>query len=178
MASGIPVRLSEALTLRARSEAAVQDRSVTEQVEHWARLGWVLEAAVSATTIQKLKARSYDPGLPEALAFADTSEGQAAAAEMIRAENTIRFEETTAGSIVALARDGKRTKVTAKSMYRPGANGAASSGDQLAARRSARPAAAPRTTAKDKARVAQRAAIAGSDHSVKLARSRTPAKRR
>jgi hypothetical protein len=110
MANGVPVRLSEALATRARSVAAVQDRSLTEQVEHWARLGQVVEAAVSSGTMMKLKARSYDAGLDEALAYADTAEGRSAAAELIRAENDVRYEEI-AGGIVALSSDGKRTRV-------------------------------------------------------------------
>ena len=110
MANGVPVRLSEALTTRARSVAAVQDRSLTEQVEHWARLGQVVEQAISAGTMMKLKARSYDEGLADALAFADTTEGRAAALELIMNDNEVRHEETAAG-LFAVARDGKRTKV-------------------------------------------------------------------
>jgi hypothetical protein len=161
MANGIPVRLSEALTLRARTVAAVQDRSLTEQVEHWARLGQVVEAAVSATTTQRLKARSYDEGLPAALAVADTAEGQRAAAELIRAENPIRYEETTPGTIVAVTRDGKRTKVTPRTSYR-----APAPGDQLAARRG------PKTAASARKGSAERAAVGGADNAVKLPRKR------
>lgn len=115
MANGVPVRLSEALTTRARSVAAVQDRSLTEQVEHWARLGQVVEQAISAGTMMKLKARSYDEGLADALAFADTSEGRAAALELIKNDNEVRHEETAAG-LFAVSRDGKRTKVTKQAL--------------------------------------------------------------
>lgn len=112
MANGVPVRLSEALTTRARSVAAVQDRSLTEQVEHWARLGQVVEQAITAGTMMKLKARSYDEGLADALAFADTSDGRAAALELIKNDNEVRHEET-AGGMFAVTRDGKRTKLPA-----------------------------------------------------------------
>lgn len=115
MANGVPVRLSEALTTRARSVAAVQDRSLTEQVEHWARLGQVVEQAISAGTMMKLKARSYDEGLADALAFADTSDGRAAALELIKNDNEVRHEETAAG-MFAVTRDGKRTKVPRRSI--------------------------------------------------------------
>lgn len=111
MANGVPVRLSEALTLRARTVAAVQDRSLTEQVEHWARLGQVVEAACTAETMQRLKARSYDEGLGAALAVADTAEGRAAAAQLIRAENPVRYEELSRGTMVAVTRDGQRSGV-------------------------------------------------------------------
>jgi ParD-like antitoxin of type II bacterial toxin-antitoxin system len=87
MGSGIPVRLSEALTVRARSAAQVLDRSLTEQVEHWARLGQVVEAAISAGAIHRLKAHSYDPELPQRLAFAASPDGQAKAAALIRERN-------------------------------------------------------------------------------------------
>ena len=35
MANGVPVRLSEGLAAQVRASAAVLDRSLTEQVEHW-----------------------------------------------------------------------------------------------------------------------------------------------
>ena len=84
MANGIPVRLSEALTVRARTAAAVLERSLTEQVEHWARLGQAVEAAISASTLHALKARSHDPDLGARLAAADTPAGRKAAAKLIR----------------------------------------------------------------------------------------------
>ena len=114
MASGVPVRLSEALTLRARTVAAVQDRSLTEQVEHWARLGQAVEAVVSSGTVERFKARSYDGGLDQALAFAGTPAGRATAAALIRDENAVRHEETKPGTIVAITRDGKHAKVKAE----------------------------------------------------------------
>src|SRR5262245_58023361 len=88
MANGVPVRLSEALTLRARTAAAVLERSLTEQVEHWARLGQAVEAAISARTLHVLKARSHDPELAERLAFADTAAGRREAARLIRSRVT------------------------------------------------------------------------------------------
>lgn len=84
VAHGIPVRLSEALTARARSAAKVLDRSLTEQVEHWARLGQVVEEAILAGTVRELKARSQDPDLDRRLAVAKTAKGRAKAAKLIR----------------------------------------------------------------------------------------------
>lgn len=118
MANGIPVRLSEALMVHARTVAAVQDRSLTEQVEHWARLGEVVEAVITAGAMQRLKARSYDEGLADALAFADTDDGRSAAAKLIRDENELRYQETNLGEIVALTRDGKR-KAIARAPRKP-----------------------------------------------------------
>jgi len=110
MASGIPVRLSEALAVRARAAAQILERSMTEQVEHWARLGQVVEAAISAGTVHRLKARSHDPELAQRLAFAATPEGRAKAAKLIRERNPVRHGVDDSGAIVRIGRSGKRAK--------------------------------------------------------------------
>jgi hypothetical protein len=110
MPSGVSVRLSEALTERAREAAQILDRSMTEQVEHWARLGQVVEAAISARTVQRLKARSYDPELTQRLAFVATSEGRTLATKVIRETNPVRHGRDDAGEIVRVGRAVKRAK--------------------------------------------------------------------
>jgi hypothetical protein len=110
MANGVPVRLSEGLTLSARTAAKVLDRSLTEQVEHWARLGQVVESAISARTSQRLKERSYDPQLAQRLAVPTTTAGQAKAAKLIRERNVVRHGIGDDGTIVRVARRHKRTK--------------------------------------------------------------------
>jgi hypothetical protein len=90
MANGIPVRLSADLAARARSIASTQERSLTEQVEHWARLGQVVEDAIMAATVKRLKARSYDPDLAVRLARAMSAEGRAQAADLVRSRNPVR----------------------------------------------------------------------------------------
>jgi hypothetical protein len=87
MANGVPVRLSEALAVRARAASEVLDRSMTEQVEHWARLGQVVEAVIGSATVHQLKSRSFDPDLSQRLAFAATADGRAAAAKLIHERN-------------------------------------------------------------------------------------------
>jgi hypothetical protein len=84
---------------------------LTEQVEHWARLGQVVEAAISAETMMRLKARSYDEGLEDALGVADTAQGRTTAAMLIRAENPVRYEELSRGTMVAVTREGFRSGV-------------------------------------------------------------------
>ncbi len=91
MANGIPVRLSGDLTIRARAAAATLDRSLTEQVEHWARLGQVVEDAILAATVQRLKGRSYDPELQTRVLRAITPEGQAKAVALIARRNPVRY---------------------------------------------------------------------------------------
>lgn len=109
MANGIPVRLSEALTVRARVAAEQQDRSLTEQVEHWARLGQAVEDAVLAATVQRLKARSHDPDLTKRLELAASDEGRAKAAALIRSRNAIRHGIGPGGDVVQIGR-AKRAK--------------------------------------------------------------------
>lgn len=107
MAAGVPVRLSVALTVRARAEAELLERSLTEQVEHWARLGQVVEAAISATAMRGLKKRSHDAELDQRLALAASPEGRARAAALIRTRNAVRYGARDDGAIVGLGRDGR-----------------------------------------------------------------------
>lgn len=106
--NGVPVRLSHALTVRAREAAQVLDRSLTDQVEHWARLGQVVEAAIGAATVHRLKARSYDPELVQRLAVATTADGRDKAAKLIRARNVVRHGIEDGGGLVRVARRRKR----------------------------------------------------------------------
>lgn len=110
MANGVPVRLSAALTERARSAAVVHDRSLTDQVEHWARLGQQVEAVISASTVERLKALSHDEHLPELLATADTPEWRAKVVTGLRKLHPVRYGVDERGAIIGVTRSGKRTK--------------------------------------------------------------------
>jgi hypothetical protein len=110
MANGVPVRLSDTLAKRARTAAEVLDRSLTEQVEHWARLGQVVEDAILAATVRRLKARSYDPELGDRLAAASTAEGRARAAKLIRERDAVRHGIGEGGAIVRVGPGRKRSK--------------------------------------------------------------------
>ncbi|TMQ16729.1 MAG: hypothetical protein E6J90_23260 [Deltaproteobacteria bacterium] len=115
MASGVPVRLSEGLAGSARAAAEVLDRSLTEQVEHWARLGQVVESAISARAVQQLKARSYDPGLANRLALATTPAGRANAAKLIRERDPIRHGIGKDGTIVrVVSRRSRSTRAASR----------------------------------------------------------------
>ena len=112
MATSIPIRLSAALAERARAAASVLDRSLTEQVEHWARLGQIVEAAISSGSVERLKAHSYDHRLPAMLAFADTSGGRAKAAALIRHRNVTRYGISDDGAIVRIGGKGKKLRTS------------------------------------------------------------------
>jgi hypothetical protein len=60
----MPVKLSNDLVERAREEAKVSDRSITSQIEHWARLGRSVEKVLRHEDIAALKRASADAELP------------------------------------------------------------------------------------------------------------------
>ena len=51
----MPVKLSDELVLSARLEAMEADRSITAQIEHWAKLGRAAEVALGYTSATTLK---------------------------------------------------------------------------------------------------------------------------
>lgn len=108
MKYGPPVRLSAALATHAREAAAIQERSLTEQVEHWARLGQIVEAAVLSSTVEQLKAISHDAALPKLLAAADTVAGRRKAAKLIRERNPVRHG--TVGDDPAIVKAARRAQ--------------------------------------------------------------------
>ena len=108
--NGIPIRLSAALATSARQAALIENRSLTEQVEHWARLGQIVEeSGVRATTVRQLKATSYDERLPAMLAYVDTPAAANDAVELIRERNAVRYGDDGAGGVTRLDRTDSRT---------------------------------------------------------------------
>jgi len=57
---GMPVKLSDELVLSARLEAEAADRSITGQIEHWAKLGRATEVALGYTRTIALKRSGGD----------------------------------------------------------------------------------------------------------------------
>jgi hypothetical protein len=52
---GMPVKLSDELVESAREEAAITDRSITGQIEHWAKIGRSVETVLRHQEVQTLK---------------------------------------------------------------------------------------------------------------------------
>ena len=52
---GMPVKLSDELVASARKEAASTDRSITGQIEHWAKIGRSDETVLRHQDVQALK---------------------------------------------------------------------------------------------------------------------------
>lgn len=52
---GMPVKLSDELVELAREEAATTDRSITGQIEHWAKIGRSVETVLRHQEVQAIK---------------------------------------------------------------------------------------------------------------------------
>jgi hypothetical protein len=82
VAATIPLRFDSALVNEARSLSVLMDRSVTAQVESWAKLGRVAEAVFAHDRIRLLKEMGRVQDLDTLLAKVDTLEGR----ELAKAE--------------------------------------------------------------------------------------------
>ena len=118
---GMPVKLSDELVNVARKEAAAADRSITAQIEHWAKLGQSVEAALRhedalavkasqgklalAFPIPATRAAMYQ--LLRTVAGAD----HAPLGKALRRGRTV-YENDPSGSdaIIRIAPDGTRTR--------------------------------------------------------------------
>lgn len=61
---GMPVKLSDDLVNDARQEAEATDRSLTSQIEHWARLGRKVERVLQHQDVLDLKRAANTPSGP------------------------------------------------------------------------------------------------------------------
>jgi hypothetical protein len=55
VAMGTPLKVSDSLFAVAKQEASAMDRSITSQVEHWARIGRAVEVVLSHRELLTLK---------------------------------------------------------------------------------------------------------------------------
>jgi len=119
---GMPVKLSDRLVRAARVEAKVLDRSITAQIEHWAKVGRAVEVALGHVDVYALKASAGDlrRTIPEAprrralLAALDkitVDADRATVIEKIRANGHPVYGTDPAfpGFIVRVDSDGTRT---------------------------------------------------------------------
>lgn len=85
MPATTPLRFDSAFVNDARSSAALMERSVTAQVEFWAKLGRVAEAVFAHDRIRMLKETGRVQDLDALLAKVDTAAGrELAKAEIVR----------------------------------------------------------------------------------------------
>lgn len=108
---GQPVKLSDNLMLDARLVAEESQRSIAGQIEHWARLGRAIDAALRPDTALKLKRRRPVPLLSARLRDIDTPAGRGRTSAILSATPFPRYTAAPdrPGLIVKIDEDGQRT---------------------------------------------------------------------
>lgn len=67
---GTPVKVADELIEAARGTAALANRSIAKQIEHWAKLGRAVEELAKTSDVMTFKAQLADPSDGEKLAEA------------------------------------------------------------------------------------------------------------
>ncbi len=118
---GMPVKLSDELVNLARQEAQGAERSITGQIEHWAKLGRSLETALRHEDALALKGaegnlRSAFVGASTRLAVFAVLQQVAATVDRSELARTLtqgrvvyQGDPTGSGSVVRIEPDGRRT---------------------------------------------------------------------
>lgn len=83
MGATIPLRIDSELVNQARSAGALSDRPPTAQIEHWAKLGRVLDSVFTGASVAQVKQLSLVDDLDSILTLTQTPEGKAKARELI-----------------------------------------------------------------------------------------------
>jgi hypothetical protein len=115
---GMPVKLSDELVESAREEAANTDRSITGQIEHWAKIGRSVETVLRYQEVQTLKRSPLNAALTTAtrraiqaaLARVVTESDRRSLARSLKAGRTV-YQSDPAGSGLTerIQSDGTRT---------------------------------------------------------------------
>jgi hypothetical protein len=106
-----PVKLSEDLVLDARLTAEVNERSISSQVEYWARLGRAVEGVMHTRGVLALKRLGDAKPVSQSLAAVDTPAGRAKLEAVLAGRPFPHFEASKdrPGLLVKIDADGKRT---------------------------------------------------------------------
>lgn len=78
------IRLNDSLIEAAKRQASLFHRSPPQQIEHWAAIGQVMEAALSYPALEKVVRAVGRKDLDQALSAVSTPAGVAKAQEVIR----------------------------------------------------------------------------------------------
>jgi len=106
-----PVKLSNALVLDARLAGEVFQRSLTGQVEFWARLGRAIEPLLQGTQVLALCRNATAQPLSACLESVDSPAGRQRVAEYLEAQPFPHYEQAPNEPeyLVRIEADGKRT---------------------------------------------------------------------
>ena len=92
MGASIPLRIDSTLVHRARTSAALADRTPTAQIEHWAKLGIALEPVLSGASAARMKQTARIEDLDEIVAISQTAAGQERVRELIQRQGGPVYE--------------------------------------------------------------------------------------
>src|SRR5580692_8609805 len=106
-----PVKLSDALVLDARLAGEAFERSITGQVEFWARLGRAIEPLLQGTQVLALCRNAAARPLSECLDTVDSPAGRTRVAQYLAEQPFPHYEpaQGAPGLLVRIEADGKRT---------------------------------------------------------------------
>jgi hypothetical protein len=79
----VPLRIDSELVNYARSAGALLDRPPTAQIEHWAKLGRVLDSVLSGESVAKAKQRGQVQDLDRVVALSQSAAGRKKALALI-----------------------------------------------------------------------------------------------
>lgn len=102
--SSVPLRIDSELVNQARSAGAVFDRPPTAQIEHWAKLGRVLDRILSGENVAKVKQRGKVADLDEVVALSQTERGRKKALMMIAKHSGPTYESDPSAPDLLLER--------------------------------------------------------------------------
>jgi hypothetical protein len=72
----VRIHIDSGLVKKAKSAALVADRPITAQIEHWAKLGRILESVLTGASMFRVKQLGCSPSPCDALAASQTQAGQ------------------------------------------------------------------------------------------------------
>ena len=104
------MKLSDALVLDARIAGEAFERSITGQVEFWARLGRAIEPLLQGTQVLALCRNATAQPLSECLESVDSVDGRKRVSEYLNAQPFPHYEQALnePGFLVRTEADGKR----------------------------------------------------------------------
>jgi len=112
---GTSLKLSDDLVNEARDEAAAADRSLTSQIEHWARLGRVVESTLRHEDVLALKRAAGKRVAPltrrallAALRNIASADARTELSAKLKSGRTV-YQDVGEGRVERIERDGTRT---------------------------------------------------------------------
>ena len=102
--SSVPLRIDSELVNLARTSGALFDRPPTAQIEHWAKLGRVLDSVLSGESVAKVKQRGNVSELDQVVAWSQSEKGRKKALALIAKHAGPVYETDPAAPHVVIER--------------------------------------------------------------------------